>query len=306
MRTAVRHTPSTKSLRQAFGQAFRPGHKKQASTSSNSTASSSTGSRRHPSPPPVPPMPAMWPVVQRPVSPIEMPPHIHAPAAQMHAAPRAPVGRVPRQAHPAAPVRAPSPHSFLFDETTPAVRGAYTHPPMEDVQMVDIQPALTYVLQNEGQGFVWVEDDHGGPTKMGVTQGTLTRWLGRPATVDDVRNLTADTVQAIYNAYYWTPVKAAQMPYQSAATALLDIAVLTGTATAVRLLQAAVGTTQDGVIGPVTLAACAARTEAVLVGDFSQKACSFFAQIALKDATQAKFLPGWMVRAHKMLRLVVH
>jgi lysozyme family protein len=56
---------------------------------------------------------------------------------------------------------------------------------------------ISDLLAREG-GFVNHPADRGGATKFGITQDTLSAWLGRAASVEDVRALTASEAGAIY------------------------------------------------------------------------------------------------------------
>ena len=60
------------------------------------------------------------------------------------------------------------------------------------------------ILQEEG-GFINNPLDSGGPTNWGITQQTLSDWLGHAATIDDVKNLTKDQAVEIYTTKYATP-----------------------------------------------------------------------------------------------------
>ncbi len=57
------------------------------------------------------------------------------------------------------------------------------------------------VLRREG-GYVNHPDDRGGPTNYGITQATLSEYLGRPATIADVQNLAVSTARQIYRNQY--------------------------------------------------------------------------------------------------------
>ena len=50
----------------------------------------------------------------------------------------------------------------------------------------NFEACLKFVLQFEG-GFVNNPKDPGGPTNLGVTQATLSGFLGRQATIDEVK-----------------------------------------------------------------------------------------------------------------------
>jgi lysozyme family protein len=59
------------------------------------------------------------------------------------------------------------------------------------------------LIRREG-GFVDHKDDKGKATKYGITQATLAEWLGRPASVDDVKALTEHEAREIYREEYIT------------------------------------------------------------------------------------------------------
>jgi lysozyme family protein len=86
---------------------------------------------------------------------------------------------------------------------------------------------MKFISQWEG-GFVNHPDDPGGATNMGITIGTLSRWLGRKATVEDVKNLTREEANKIYRAYYWEPSGASKAPDYKTALLLMDSGVLHG------------------------------------------------------------------------------
>lgn len=126
--------------------------------------------------------------------------------------------------------------------------------------------ALAHVLEMEGG---WTEDpyDPGGPTNLGITLATLAAHRNIhldqttfPTLREQLRNIQADEVQAIYLGRYWTPCRAALLPVPIAIMHF-DAAVNHGVAGAARMLQEAANVATDGEIGPQTLAACAA-TEA--------------------------------------------
>ncbi|APG31126.1 glycoside hydrolase family 108 protein [Granulibacter bethesdensis] len=96
-------------------------------------------------------------------------------------------------------------------------------------------------------------------TNHGISAPVLSEWLGHAATEADMRGLGRDQAAQIYHARYWQTCACDKMSAPIAGL-LFDAAVNQGPGYAARLLQQALGVTQDGNIGPVTLAA-AARTD---------------------------------------------
>lgn len=87
-------------------------------------------------------------------------------------------------------------------------------------------------------GFVMNRNDPGGATNFGITRATLSRWLGRPATVTEVRNLKEITARAIYLKFYWRPAGCDALP-RGVDLMAFDIAVNSGVSRAYKLLAAA-------------------------------------------------------------------
>ncbi|SFF90273.1 glycosyl hydrolase 108 family protein, partial [Methylobacterium sp. yr596] len=97
--------------------------------------------------------------------------------------------------------------------------------------------AMTLVLAHEGG---WSNDpaDPGGATNLGVTIGTLSLWLGRPATKAEVKALTVASVSPLYRRRFWDAVQGDALP-AGLDYALFDFAVNSGPKRAVIGLQRA-------------------------------------------------------------------
>ncbi|MCB4821734.1 glycoside hydrolase family 108 protein [Roseicella aerolata] len=112
---------------------------------------------------------------------------------------------------------------------------------------------LEVVLEKEG-GFANHPADPGGATMLGITQRSLAAWRGRPVTEAEVRALTREEAKEIYRALYWNVMRCEDLP-RGIDLMVFDCGVNAGPATAVRMLQRAVGAAADGAVGPVTLQA---------------------------------------------------
>ena len=154
--------------------------------------------------------------------------------------------------------------------------------------------ALAMVLRHEG-GYVNHPQDPGGRTALGVTQATWEEWTGRKATEAEMRALTPEKVKPLYRARYWDAVKGNELPPALALT-VFDFAVNSGPGRAARYLQKVVGTTQDGKIGPATLAAVRRYVdqhgEAAAVKAYNDARRGFYRQLS----TFATFGRGWLRR----------
>lgn len=161
--------------------------------------------------------------------------------------------------------------------------------------------AFSLTLVNEGgDRYVNHEADRGGPTRFGISMATLSGYRGQACTAVDVKNLLQGEAEAIYFSRYWLPIRADDYGNEALAASVFDCGVLTGTANAARMLQAAVGATVDGAIGPKTLAAVRAADKLEAMRTFSAAWQTYLIAIVQRDASQAQFLIGWLRRAASM------
>lgn len=121
---------------------------------------------------------------------------------------------------------------------------------------MNLTQSLKRLLGNEG-GYVDHPKDPGGATNYGITQ-RVARAHGFQG---DMRNLPLSMAIGIYEADYWKPIKADQLP-EALRFHVFDAAVNSGPAQAIKWLQRAAGVTEDGIIGPRTLSAASLVTPA--------------------------------------------
>jgi lysozyme family protein len=109
--------------------------------------------------------------------------------------------------------------------------------------------ALLVDVHHEG-GYVNNPADPGGETKYGISK--------RSYPGEDIKNMTLDRAKQLYARDYWGPAGCDALP-DVLKFEMFDLAVNTSApgrpVTAIKLLQQAVGTADDGVIGPRTLLA---------------------------------------------------
>ena len=114
---------------------------------------------------------------------------------------------------------------------------------------------LEMLLHHEG-GYVWHPEDPGGETNLGVTRAVYEQWVGRQVMDGEMKTLTPDDVAPIYKKNYWEKVRGDDLP-AGLDWAAFDWAVNSGAGRPAKAIQRCVGATQDGAIGPKTLAAIA-------------------------------------------------
>lgn len=173
-----------------------------------------------------------------------------------------------------------------------------------------VETLIDDVIEREG-GFVDHPADRGGATNFGVTRRTLSDWLGRAASVDDVRSMSLEVARAIYRSEYFIRPGLADLPEPLHAV-MLDASVHHGPATAIRMLQRLLSLWGmdpgpiDGVVGPKTMRAaemaCAGRHRDLTVALIEHRR-HFMKEIVETDRSQAVFFNGWMNRLNKLLEV---
>ena len=149
--------------------------------------------------------------------------------------------------------------------------------------MSDFDKAFEHVIGVEG-GYVHDSDDPGGETIYGITRRDHPElWTtGRP---------TLAEAKMVYQHSYWEPARCDVLPWPLSLF-VFDSAVNQGVGAAVKLLQRAVGTVQDGIIGNNTLAA-------IRKADQKSLCARFMAHRALRYTGTRhfdKFGEGWFWR----------
>jgi lysozyme family protein len=137
---------------------------------------------------------------------------------------------------------------------------------------------LDAILAHEG-GFSNHPHDTGRATNWGITQATLSEWIGRPASEHDVRNLTVGVARDIYRARYIRPFDAMNMAPEIKAQ-VVDIAVNSGVTTARAMLSEAMK-----------------HPERDLGVQLVIERLKHYARIVKGKPTQSVFLLGWVNRA---------
>lgn len=151
--------------------------------------------------------------------------------------------------------------------------------------------SLNMVLQSEG-GFVNNPHDPGGATNKGITQAVYDDWRkSQELPAQSVKNASPLETSLIYGKLYWLPIRGDDLP-SGVDYATFDMAVNSGVNRASRFLQRAVGVTEDGVIGPQTIAACKAVPPKNIINSLCAERVAF-----LKTCLGfPEFGRGWIAR----------
>lgn len=151
--------------------------------------------------------------------------------------------------------------------------------------------AFTILLGHEGR-YSNNPADKGGATMWGVTE----RVARASGYTGDMQQLTQAQAKAIYRSNYWTPLRADQLPPEVRYD-VFDGAVNSGVAQSAKWLQRALGVTDDGVVGPRTLAACQFVPGGVLKCQYNGHRLNFMTNLD----NWPTFGKGWARRVAKNL-----
>ena len=158
--------------------------------------------------------------------------------------------------------------------------------------MAKFELAIDRLLDREA-GYVNDKTDRGGETNMGISSRSYPN--------ENIKAMTRRRAAEIYRSDFWDDLLCGQIHCQAVANALFDFGVTSGQVHAARLIQACVGVTTDGFMGPVTIGAInSVNDDGFLLTDFSLRRCKYYALIASRRSSQKKFLAGWIIRAVSM------
>lgn len=152
---------------------------------------------------------------------------------------------------------------------------------------------ISAILKREG-GYVNIAADRGGPTKFGITQGTLAEWRGTPVTLSDVQTLTEDEARAIYRKRYVVDPGFDQLAAPQLRALVVDTGVNHGPVSAIKMLQMALRVNADGIIGKETLDALKSSpgVRARMVAERARA----YGRLLGAEPNQYVFAAGWMNR----------
>lgn len=189
--------------------------------------------------------------------------------------------------------------------------------------METVEDIAKEIVAREG-GFVNDPDDPGGATKYGVTLGTMRRLgldLTRDGKIDvaDVKAMTRAQAQDIFIEHYFRKPGLSDLPSVLQAS-VFDMYVNAG-ANAVKILQKLVSrmgfpTKDDGLIGPLTLAAVRAAEQAApqyLADAYGIARRNYYYALADQRPASRKYARtttggkgGWITRAEQFIAQKYH
>lgn len=156
---------------------------------------------------------------------------------------------------------------------------------------MDFDTAFHKLLGHEG-GYVNHPSDPGGETNWGVTVA-VARQNGYTGAM---QSMPVGVAKDIYKKMYWDAAQADKMPLKLR-YALFDAAVNSGVTQAIKWLQRAVNVSDDGILGPKTLAAVISQDQSKVFDSMVAQRLKFMASLSNWPA----FGRGWARRIAAIL-----
>lgn len=153
---------------------------------------------------------------------------------------------------------------------------------------MNFDKAFERLIGHEG-GYVNDPRDPGGETKFGISK--------RSYPAEDIKTLTLERAKAIYRRDFWGLAGCDAVP-DAMKFDLFDMAVNSGTVTAIKTLQRSAGVTPDGLLGPITLQALNSTPAPRLVARFNGHRLDFMTDLR----TWSVFGKGWAKRVASNLK----
>lgn len=183
--------------------------------------------------------------------------------------------------------------------------------------MQTVEEITAEIIKREG-GYVNDPDDPGGPTKYGVTIGTL-RGIRGSASIADVKALTVDDAMEIYQRYYFERPKINLLPSELQST-VYDMYVNSGS-NAIKILQRILNefgesVSVDGALGPQSIEAASRvydNAKQYLIDAYGIARRNYYFRLADNRAASRKYAlsrdggkGGWIRRAEEFIRPKYH
>ena len=182
--------------------------------------------------------------------------------------------------------------------------------------MAEFIQCFNSVLKAEG-GYKLhtVPGDRGGMTYAGISRVSYPDWPGWSLVDNDTTgNVLTKLVEGFYHEVYWKALKGDLILSQVVAYCLYDFAVNAGKNRAIRLCQQLLGTTQDGVFGPITLRLLNdliqnKKDEQLFEAKYGLLKVFYYKDICMRDSrrdqdvlrSNQKFLCGWINRVQQWI-----
>lgn len=167
----------------------------------------------------------------------------------------------------------------------------------------DFEAALAFTFSREGDVSNDL-DDHGKLTYKGITQTLYTAYrINRGLPIQQVVNAGGPELHDCAYTMVWLPARCAF--FRPPLTVVhFDTSFIMGIHHAAQLLQAVLGVKTDGDIGVATIAEADRRIAKMLAHDLVSARRGYHIKAVIDEATQDKFIAGWINRCDALDRFV--
>lgn len=159
---------------------------------------------------------------------------------------------------------------------------------------MNFKEALDHVFISEG---IISDDpmDKGGLTKYGISW-RFYKSVTPNANSEDLRNLTRKQAAELYKKHFWDKCRCDELP-AILRLSVFDMAVNAGVKRATRMLQEAINTKVDGIIGRFTLKAASIEPEVSLI-KYTELRLKFYSKLW----NYRRFGRGWRRRVVRVIK----
>lgn len=152
-----------------------------------------------------------------------------------------------------------------------------------------------HVLEWEG-GFANHPSDPGGATNKGITLATYRKYFGQERTVEDLKNISDAEWDRIFRTGFYDPMRADDIRNDAIAMLCVDMCWMSGTRTAIKKIQACLGTKADGEVGKLTLGLLNDPDEKATFDKLKEMRRYWLESIVRNRPESKVFLKGWLNR----------
>jgi len=160
------------------------------------------------------------------------------------------------------------------------------------------------ILVREGDK-VAPPDRSGRISRWGITAAALSEHRGHSVTDAEISQLSVTEARDIYQTMYIFKPSFHLLGSEVLRATLVDYGVNSGTSTAVKAMQHALGVVPDGIIGAETLRAANLKDGSRLSIRILCQRSRMLARLVHRDSTQVKYLEGWIDRVMDQVEALV-
>lgn len=189
------------------------------------------------------------------------------------------------------------------EQLDPVIKPPVTKPdePKSDAN-AHFEAAFKYTLGNEGE-YSNHPSDHGGPTRWGIIQTEYSKYIGHPASIEEMKHLPIEHAKDIYRRQYWNALHLDRIESKNVSIALFDRSVLNGLLGCSRLVRKTLAVAETGKAGfDAEMGNINGTNPLAFVNRLADQCEAFHRARVASHPDQGVFLKGWLNRVDRMRR----